>query len=355
MVPFAGYEMPVRYGSQLDEHHAVRKAAGLFDVSHMGEVDVEGPEAVAFLQRLSPNDVSKLRVGQAHYNALLSEQARFIDDLLVYRLGEQHFLLVINAGHRAEDLAWIEEQARPFDVHIDDRSDATALIALQGPASAAILSTLTPADLPSLRYYRFALGEVSGIPAMISRTGYTGEDGFELYVDADAAPELWESLLDAGEPMGLVPAGLGARDTLRLEAGMLLSGQDIGPFITPYEAGLGWIVKLDKGTSCIGSEVLQHQREHGIERRLVGFELEGRAMARTGYKISVDGIEGTVTSGSWSPTLERSVGIACIESSSVLEPVAAGSPVVAQVRRSGVLGKAADLPFYRRSREPDSR
>ncbi len=348
MVPFAGYAMPVRYGSQVEEHHAVRRAAGLFDVSHMGEVFVRGQDAESFLQQLTPNNVSKLAIGQAQYSALLNERAGFIDDLLVYRMASDEFMLVINAAGRSEDVPWISERASGHDVEVADRSDEMALIALQGPEALEILRQLCDLDLDNLGYYHFAKAPVAGVDAIVSRTGYTGEDGFELYVENQAAVALWQDLLRVGGPHGLVPAGLAARDTLRLEAGMMLSGQDIGADITPIEAGVGWFVKLKKGAAFPGSERLAQQRTEGVKQQLVGFELEGRAMARTGYPIEVNGIQGVVTSGSWSPTLEKSIGIARIESDQVFDRPAAGSSVTAEVRRAGVEGHVVKLPFYSR-------
>ena len=354
MVPFAGYSMPLRYSSQVDEHHAVRKAAGMFDVSHMGEVFVSGVDAERFLLRLAPNDVSKLRIGQAHYSALLSDEGTFLDDLLVYRTGEQTYMLVVNAAGRHEDVAWIERQAEGFEVEIDDRSDATALIALQGPEAEAIVGSLGT-DLSDLRYYRFRPDEIAGIDVIASRTGYTGEDGFEFYVGAEAAADLWKALADAGASRGLLPAGLAARDTLRLEAGMHLSGQDIDASVTPLEVGLGWIVKLGKEREFVGSERLRAIKRDGPRRRMIGFRLDGRNMARSGYVVRVGResgeVSGQVTSGSWSPTLEASIGLALLDGSDSegpLEPIEAGTPLVAEIRGKDVPGEVVALPFYRR-------
>ena len=264
IVPFAGWEMPVQYAGVIDEHRAVRSAAGLFDVSHMGEVRVRGAGAQDFLQRLTPNDVAKLADGQAHYSGLLTERGTYLDDLLVYRLAADDYLVVVNAANRERDVAWIEGRAAEFgrDVEVADRSDDYALLALQGPRAAAILGPLATPDVTAIRYYHFGHGEVDGVPALISRTGYTGEDGFELYVAPDDARRLWDRLLAAGREEGLAPAGLGARDTLRLEAAMALYGHELDEETTPYEAGLGWVVKLDKG-DFVGREALRRAEGGG--------------------------------------------------------------------------------------------
>lgn len=347
MVPFAGYSMPLRYSSQVDEHHAVRRAAGLFDVSHMGEVFVSGPDAERFLRRLAPNDVAKLRIGQAHYSALLTERGTFLDDLLVYRVDEAEYMLVVNAAGRGEDVAWIERHAADFDVRVEDRSDATALIALQGPRAEAIVAELGT-DLSDLRYYRFRPATLAGTDVIASRTGYTGEDGFEFYVAADQSVGLWNMLRDAGDAHGLIPAGLAARDTLRLEAGMHLSGQDIDDSVTPLEVGLDWIVKLAGDRDFIGSGRLRSIKRDGPHRRMVGFRLEGRNMARTGYTVRVPDASGRVTSGSWSPTLEASIGLALLEGDSPLEKVEPGTALIAEIRGKEIAGEVVALPFYRR-------
>jgi aminomethyltransferase len=338
LVPFAGWEMPVQYGGVVEEHRAVRERAGLFDVSHMGEIEVWGPAATDFLQSLTPNDVTRLVPGQAHYSALLTESGTFLDDLLVYRLGDERFLLVVNAGPREGDLEWIRTHAPERGVEVTDRSEETALIALQGPRSSSILAPLTTVDLGALRYYHFIEGTVGGVEVLLSRTGYTGEDGFEIYADPTSAPGLWRRLLDTGAGEGLVPAGLGARDTLRLEAGMLLSGQDFDRQITPLEVGLGWIVKLKKGP-FVGSEALARQKAAGVPRRLVGFTLVERGIARHGHPVTADGSAGTVTSGGWSPTLEKAIGLA------MMEP-----PVEGSDRTLRIEARTAETPFYERAR-----
>jgi len=345
MVEFAGWQMPVQYRGVIDEHRAVRSAAGLFDVSHMGEFRIAGPGAEAFVQRLTPNDVRKLAPGRIHYSAFLTPEGTFVDDLLVYRLAADEFLLVVNAGNRIEDFAWAS--AVPRDgVELADVSDDYALLALQGPRAAAILQPLTAVALDAIRYYGFARGEVDGRPAIVSRTGYTGEDGFELYLAPGDAPAVWDALLAAGAPSGLVPAGLGARDTLRLEAGMALYGHEIDRTTTPWEAGLDWIVKLDKG-EFTGREALVAARAAGPRRRLVGFEVEGRGIARQGHEIRTEGRPvGAVTSGTFSPTFERALGMAYVESL-FAEP---GRELRIDVRGRELAARVAPLPFYKRPR-----
>ncbi|MEE9563129.1 MAG: glycine cleavage system aminomethyltransferase GcvT, partial [Thermoanaerobaculia bacterium] len=311
LVEFVGWEMPVQYGGVIGEHRAVRSAAGLFDVSHMGEFLVTGPGAESFIQRLTPNDVAKLTPGRAHYSGLLTTAGTYLDDLLVYRLGEEEFLLVVNAANTQKDLAWLREQL-DGEVELADRSMGYALLALQGPRALEILQPLTETELSTIRYYRFADGVVAGCPSLISRTGYTGEDGFELYLQPADAAAVWDRLLETGTPAGLVPAGLGARDTLRLEAGMALYGHEIDDTTTPLDAGLDWVVKLDKG-DFVGRQALVAQKDRGTGRRLVGFEVEGRGIARQGHPVMADGKRvGEVTSGTWSPTFEKALGMAYV-------------------------------------------
>jgi aminomethyltransferase len=346
MVDFAGWEMPVQYAGVIDEHRAVRTAAGLFDVSHMGEVRVRGAGAEAFLQRLTPNDVAKLVPGRAHYSGLLNERGTYLDDILVYRLAADDFLVVVNASNAARDAAWIADSAAgEADVEVINQSDDYALLALQGPAALGILAPLaaTPAgDIAKLKYYGFAQGTVDGVPALISRTGYTGEDGFELYVAPADAPAVWRRLL-AG---GALPAGLGARDTLRLEAAMALYGHEIDETTTPFEAGLDWVVKLDKG-EFLGRDALRARKAAGVDRRLVGFEIEGRGIARQGHGIVAEGEKvGEVTSGTWSPTFEKALGLAYVPPALA----AAGTPLTLDVRGKTLAAKVVDTPFYRRAR-----
>ena len=344
LVEFAGWEMPVRYASELEEHRAVRGAAGLFDVSHMGELRVHGPGAVDFLQGLTPNNVAKLKVGQIHYSGLLTPEATYVDDLLVYRLGDADFMLVVNASNLDGDLEWIRSHSHP-ECEIEDHSDRYALLALQGPRAAEILRRHTAAELDAIRYYYFVAGNVAGVDCIVSRTGYTGEDGFELYLAPAAAPAVWDALLESGAGDGLVPAGLAARDSLRLEAGMALYGHEIDRTTTPYEAGLGWTVKLRKKVDFLGRDVLVEQKRAGTERRLIGFEIEGRGIARQGSTVHEGGEEvGRVVSGGWSPSFEKAIGTAYVPS----RLAAAGTALEIAVRRRRLPATVVDLPFYRR-------
>ncbi|HVT16187.1 MAG TPA: glycine cleavage system aminomethyltransferase GcvT [Thermoanaerobaculia bacterium] len=351
MVAFAGWEMPVQYAGVIEEHRAVRTAAGLFDVSHMGEIRVRGAGAEALLQRLTPNDVARLRPGRAHYSGLLTERGTYLDDLLVYRLGDDDFLAVVNASNTARDFEWMAA-AGAADCQVIDESPLHALLALQGPRALDILAPVAGlsggGDLAAIRYYGFGKGEVAGRPALISRTGYTGEDGFELYLAPEDAPEVWRRLLAAGAAHGLVPAGLGARDTLRLEAAMTLYGHEIDLTTTPYEAGLDWVVKLDKG-DFVGREALLAQRAQGIRRNLVGFEVPGRGIARQGHAVLAEGQPvGTVTSGTWSPTLGKALGMAYVPP----ELAAPGTWLTLDVRGRSVSAVVVGLPFYRRPGGP---
>jgi aminomethyltransferase len=345
MVPFAGWEMPVQYTGVIVEHRAVRTAAGLFDVSHMGEVLVRGAGAEGYLQRLTPNDLSKLADGRAHYSGLLTERGTYLDDLLIYRLGEGDYMVVVNAANRASDVAWMRDRLAAGDeVELTDASDDYALLALQGPEAVAIIGPLAEPDVTALRYYGHARATVGGVPALVSRTGYTGEDGFELYLAPDAAPRVWDLLLERGAGHGLVPAGLGARDTLRLEAAMALYGHELDEQTTPYEAGLGWVVKLDKG-DFVGRDALVRQREEGIPRKLAGFEIRGRGIAREGHAVTAGGeAVGRVTSGTWSPTFEKALGMAYVPPG-LAEP---GGELALEVRGRSIEAEVVELPFYRR-------
>ena len=342
LVPFAGYEMPVQYPTGITaEHQAVRTAAGLFDVSHMGEFEVRGGGARDFVQYVTTNDVDRVEVGQAQYSTLLNEQGTPIDDLLVYRLPDR-YLLVVNASNRERDLAHLRAHAGAFEVELADRSDDLALLALQGPRAAEILSRLSAAPLDDLGYYRFTEGEVDGRQALISRTGYTGEDGFELYVaNGDAVP-LWRRLLEVGAGEGLIPAGLGARDSLRLEMGYALYGNDLDEEHTPLEAGLGWVVKLAKG-DFVGREALVRQKESGVPTRLVGFELRERGFPRPGYPIRTgDGGSGIVTSGTVSPSVGKGIGLGYVP----VADSAAGTELEIVIRGQGVPAVVVKPPFY---------
>ncbi len=342
MVPFAGYAMPVQYPTGIRaEHAAVRTAAGLFDVSHMGEFTVRGPQAGDFVQYMTVNDVTRVAVGQAQYSALCNERGTILDDLLVYRFDDR-IVLVVNASNREKDWLWLTEHAAGFDVDLADDSDDIALIALQGPASEAILAPLTGVDLAAMGYYRFAQGEVAGAEAVVSRTGYTGEDGFELYLPAGAAADVWHALSEAGQAHGLVPAGLGARDSLRLEMGYALYGNDLDEEHTALESGLAWIVRLDAG-DFIGRSALAAQKERGVARRLAGIRLTQRGFPRPGYPLVLGGEDvGTVTSGVASPSLGYGVALGYL-------PVDAASPgteVGVRIRNRVIAGQTGRPPFY---------
>jgi len=347
MVPFGGWEMPVQYSGIIEEHRAVRTRAGLFDVSHMGEVALAGPGAGPLVQRLVTNDLSRRAAGQALYTPMCMPDGGIIDDLLVYRLGNERLMLVLNAANTAEDLAWIRGHAHG-DVQITDRSSEIALLALQGPRAQEILERLTPAPVGAIRYYWFRDGvEVAGRRALVSRTGYTGEDGFEIYLDGRHAVHVWDAILEAGKPAGILPAGLGARDTLRLEAGLLLHGNDMDKSTTPLEVGLGWTVKLDKG-EFVGAQALERQKREGLPRRLVGFTLRERAIARHGFPIREDGATiGVVTSGSFGPTVGNSIGLGFVPP----EHAEPGRRIAVEVRGRAVDGTVARLPFYKRDAE----
>jgi aminomethyltransferase len=346
MVAFAGWHMPVQYSGVIDEHRAVRERAGLFDVSHMGEAIVRGPGALALVQHVTCNDAGKLAPGRAQYSALTTDSGGFVDDLLVYRTGEEEFLLVLNASNTAKDVAWIRRHAAAYDASIEDVSEAWALLALQGPLAERVLAPLVAEPLDGLRPFRFLVAEVAGAQSVVSRTGYTGEDGFVIYAPAEAASRLWRALLERGEAHGLLPAGLAARDTLRLEAALTLYGNDIDETTSVLEAGLGWIVKLDKGP-FIGREALARQRERGLARKLAGFEMRGRGLARPGFAVLHDGREvGRVTSGGFAPTLERGIGLVYLPIA-LAEP---GQPLEIDVRGRREPAQVVETPFYRRAR-----
>lgn len=344
LIEFGGWEMPVQFTSIKEEHHAVRNAAGLFDVSHMGEVEVTGPDATAFLQRLTTNDIDKLKNNRAQYTFLCYPNGGTIDDLLVYKKGENDFLLVPNAANLEKDMEWMNKQ-RSGDVNIRDVSAETALLALQGPKAEAILQRLTSVDLSGIRPFRFhSNADVDGLKVMISRSGYTGEDGFELYVAAEDSVALWEKLLAAGKEDGLLPCGLGARDTLRFEVKLPLYGQELSANISPLEAGLGFAVKWDKG-EFIGREALLRQKEQGIPRKLVGIEMIERGIPRTNYPVYVeDEIIGKVTSGTQSPTLKKNLGLALIKQ----EYGELGKHVQIGIRNKRVQAEIVKTPFYKR-------
>jgi len=348
MVEFSGFEMPVQYNSILEEHTAVRTRAGLFDVSHMGEFRVEGPNALAFLHYLVPNDVSKLVIGQALYSQLCRPDGNTIDDLLIYHLGEAQYMMVVNAGNIDKDFAWVTRQAANFtDVQVTNQSDTTALLALQGPLAQEILQPLTDTDLAAIRYYHFVRGVVDGIPCIISRTGYTGEDGFELYCASSDASALWNDLLKAGKPHGVLPAGLGARDTLRLEAGMCLYGHELDEQTNPLEANLGWSVKLNAG-DFIGRDALLKVKEAGPHRKLVGIEMSGRGIPRGGYALyDANGqLIGALTSGTRGLTVQKDIGMGYVDAAYAI----VGQSVLVDIRGKQTAAQIVALPFYKRKK-----
>src|SRR3712207_2503902 len=340
LVDFSGWEMPVQYGGIKAEHQAVRERVGLFDVSHMGEAVFRGPDAETAVQRLVTRDVSRLQTGQSGYSAVCYEDGGTVDDVLVYRRPED-FLVVVNAANREKDLDHFRAYTGDLDVEISDETEDWALLALQGPEAADLLQNLTETDLTNLRYFRFAEGEVAGARTIISRTGYTGEDGFELYLPSDDAPRVWRELLEADT----TPAGLGARDTLRLEAGMCLYGNELDPETTPLEAGIGFAAHLDKEQEFIGQDALRKEKEEGLRKKLVGFEVEGRGIARHDHPVEAEGeTVGRVTSGTLSPTLGKAIGLALVspEVEDRFEVMVRDRPVEAHV---------VPLPFYKREKK----
>lgn len=348
IVDFSGWEMPVQYSSILAEHEAVRTHAGLFDVSHMGEFKVEGAGALAFLQSLVPNDVTRLALHQALYTQFCKPDGNVIDDLLIYRLAEEQYMLVVNASNIDKDLAWVKEHGKPLqDVTITNQSDFTALLALQGPEAQAILQSLTEVDLASIRYYRCEAGLVDGINCLISRTGYTGEDGFELYCAPVDVVELWQNLLTIGKPHGLLPAGLGARDTLRLEAALCLYGHELDEQTNPLEASLDWTVKLNKADSFIGRDALQQVKEHSPQKRLVGIEMVDRGIARGGYAL-YDNEQpiGIVTSGAPGPTVHKNIALGYVDAAHAT----VGSTLQVDIRGKRLAAQVVPLPFYKRQK-----
>jgi aminomethyltransferase len=341
MVPFGGWEMPVQYAGIVEEHRTVRGAAGLFDVSHMGEFEVAGPGALAVLQRVTTNEVGALAVGQVQYSLLCYPDGGIVDDLTLYRLADDRFMLTVNASNIDKDWAWVTAEGRG-DARWKNVSAETGLLAVQGPRAEALVGRLADVDVAGIGYYRFARGKVAGVSAIISRTGYTGEDGFELYVDAGQAVGLWNALMDAGKADGIVPVGLGARDTLRLEMKYALYGNDIDQTTNPIEAGLGWVVKLPKG-DFLGRAAIEKVKTEGPRRKLVGFEMVDRAVARHGYRILKGGAEiGVVTSGSYGPQVDRYIGVGYVPAASSK----VGDEFEVEVRGKGQRAKVVQTPFY---------
>ncbi len=335
MVDFGGWDMPVQYAGLVSEHLAVRRSVGLFDVSHMGEIDIHGPEALKLVDSVSTNAAANLKTGQAHYSGLLYEHGGFVDDILVHKVADDHYFLCVNASNQEKDFEHIDSLNR-WDCTVELSSDRYAQIAVQGPNARAALQKLTSVDLTGIKYYWFTDNAVCGVPARIAHTGYTGEDGFEVYVAPADAPRVWNELMSAGEEFGIQPCGLGARNTLR--------GHEIHASINPFEADLGWIVKMDKG-EFVGRSALLAVRQAGIRRKLVGFEMRGRGIGRDGYEVLLDAEPvGWVTSGSPAPTLNKNIGLCYV-------PVAGAQPgrvIEVMVRNQPVEAETVETPFYKR-------
>jgi aminomethyltransferase len=344
LIPFAGYMMPVQYPTGIvAEHNAVRTSCGLFDVSHMGEVFVSGRQALDLVQHVTTNDASKLVVGQAQYSVICQDDGAAVDDCIVYKFADDRYMVVVNASNKDKDFAWLQSHKHDFDCELVDRSDDYALIAIQGPKAPEILARVTDTNLDGIKYYHFEEGRVAGVEAIISRTGYTGEDGFELYVGSGDAVTVWRRLLEVGAQENLQPTGLGARDSLRLEMGYALYGNDIDDRRTPLEAGLGWVVKLDKG-EFVGKEALVALKAAGIKEKLVGFELKDRGFPRHGYGVRVNGEPaGEVTSGIHSPSLGKGIGMAYVP----VDSSKAGNEIEIMVRDKGVMAEVVKTPFYK--------
>lgn len=349
MVEFGGWDMPVQYSGTVDEHMAVRTAAGIFDVSHMGEIEIRGPQALDFVQYLTPNNAAKLADGQAQYSALLYPAGTFVDDILVHRMGPEHFFICVNASNADKDFDWISSHAGRFDAEAVNTSSRYTQLAIQGPKALSILQPFADTDLSAIKYYWFTRGHIDGVPAIIARTGYTGEDGFEIYFDPAESERIWNKILEAGQPHGMKPCGLAARNTLRLEAKMALYGHEIDDTTTALEADLGWIVKPDKG-DFIGRERLAEQKAAGVTRKLIGFEMLDRAPARDGYLVFVAGGSepaGQVTSGSPAPFLHKNIGLAYLP----IEQTAIGTQFEVEIRGRRVPAQIVPTPFYKREKK----
>jgi len=342
MVDFGGWDMPVQYSGLIDEHNTVRKAAGLFDVSHMGEIEIRGPEAMKLVDFATTNAVAKLKNGQAHYSGLLYEHGGFVDDILVHKVADDSFFLCVNASNQDKDYEHLRSLNR-FDCEVEFAGPRYSQIAIQGPRALAIAQTLTHTNLAGIKYYWFADGEFAGVPARIARTGYTGEDGFEVYTAPEHAVKVWNTIMAAGAGYGIKPCGLGARNTLRLESKMALYGHEIGPSITPLEADLAWIVKFDKG-DFHGREALLKQKEKGLTRKLTGFEMRGRGIGRDGYEVNLNGSPaGWVTSGSPAPTLNRNIGLCYLP----IDHAKPGEKIEIVIRNQAVEAETVPTPFYK--------
>ncbi|MGA2781243.1 MAG: glycine cleavage system aminomethyltransferase GcvT [Smithella sp.] len=347
IINFGGWAMPVQYTNVIDEHRTTRGAAGLFDICHMGEIEVKGPQALDLLQLVLTRNLADQTIGQVKLSALLNEEGGIIDDLTVYKMDENSYMLVTNATPKDHDWQWIKsiQQEKHFNCTLEDMSDRTGKLDLQGPRSEEILQKLTEANLKTLRFYHFCESPVAGFPAIISRSGYTGEDGFEIYAASDVIGEIWDKLMIAGAQSGLKPAGLGARDTLRLEAGMMLNGQDMNESVSPLEVPYSWIVDAHK--EFIGEKALMARKNSGSANKLVGIEMTGRGIARHGYKVFHGGKEiGIVTSGTFSPTLNKAIGLAFID----ITFSAPDTEIAVAIRDTMTAAKIVKLPFYKRSK-----
>ena len=347
MVDFGGWDMPVQYSGIIDEHQTVRTAVGLFDVSHMGEIEIRGPQALDFVNYFSTNNAAKLKIGQAQYSGLLYDHGGFVDDILVHKVADDHYFICVNASNQDKDYEHIAANNK-FDATVENAGPRYAQIAVQGPKGLATLQKLTATELAPIKYYWFTDGAVAGTPARIARTGYTGEDGFEIYVAPGEAARVWNELMAAGQEFGIKPAGLGARNTLRLESKMALYGHEIDASINPYEADLAWIVKMDKGCDFIGRAALDKIQTAGIARKLVGFEMTGRGIGRDGYEVQIDGAQaGWVTSGGPAPTLAKNIGLCYLPT---LQAGVIGSKIQVMVRNQPVDAVTVPTPFYKRAK-----
>ncbi|WP_417445291.1 glycine cleavage system aminomethyltransferase GcvT [Joostella sp.] len=344
MVPFAGYNMPVQYEGVNIEHETVRSQLGVFDVSHMGEFLIGGPNALALIQKVSSNDATKLTIGKAQYSCLPNEDGGIVDDLIIYKMKEEQYLLVVNASNIEKDWNWISKYNEAIGADMRNVSDDYSLLAIQGPKAVEAMQSITPVDLSAIKFYNFEVAKFAGVDnVIISATGYTGSGGFEIYCKNDVAEKVWNNVLEAGKEFGIKPIGLAARDTLRLEMGYCLYGNDIDDTTSPLEAGLGWITKFSK--DFVNSEALQRQKEAGVSKKLVGFEMVERGIPRHGYEIlnDKDEVIGKVTSGTMAPSLNKGIGMGYVST----ENTAEGTPIYLQIRKKKVAAKVTKPPFYK--------
>jgi aminomethyltransferase len=346
-IDFGGWELPVQFSSIKEEHEAVRTKAGLFDVSHMGEIEVKGPNSLPYLQKMMTNDISKLKDGGAQYTAMCYENGGTVDDLLVYKIADEDYLLVVNAANIEKDYDWLKKHIDE-GVTLNNISEGMAQLALQGPLAEKVLKKLTDANVNEIGFFKFQINLViAGKKVLVSRTGYTGEDGFEIYCNREDAPYLWNQILAIGKEDGVLPCGLGARDTLRFEATLALYGQELSPEITPLEAGIGFAVKLNKEADFLGKEALVQQKENGVPRKLVGLEMIERGIPRHGYPVySGDAKIGEVTTGTQSPTLKKNIGLALVNK----EYSTLGTELDVEIRGKKVKAKIVPTPFYKRDK-----